>query len=411
MFSLLKIISSNYKGLEQNFTLDFVTQERVTSDSRDSEETIQLEKGLYVQKILAVTGGNASGKSTTLSLIFQICYLLNNGTWIGTPSDFKDKNSPIKFHIEFYLNSFIYLYDIEIVLNTNKYIGLDTVAPIFLVKKESLLKTKYSPNYGRKYVEKGNFEEVNIEENDKKTINDFGISIVKNITNNFVIANYFGPNISYVENVSRVTNLFNLLKECDKELLSHILKILDNSIEKFELIGNQLVKFKRVGSKASIISFIEALNLVSSGTIKGLEIYIKLIKTIQSGGMIIIDEIENSFTKILLANILMLIADNDINTKNAQLVFSTHYIEMLNLIDRRDLIIYVERKDAGITATNYYKYKFRSELSKSACFENEFFSKMVNYNDLINIKRLIKSEVSNNDWRRSGKSNFWCIAW
>ena len=93
----------------------------------------------------------------------------------------------------------------------------------------------------------------------------------------------------------------------------------------------------------------------------------------------------------------MLIADNDINTKNAQLVFSTHYIEMLNLIDRRDLIIYVERKETGITATNYYKYKFRSELSKSACFENEFFSKMVNYNDLINIKRLIKSEVSNND--------------
>ena len=74
----------------------------------------------------------------------------------------------------------------------------------------------------KKYLEKGNFEEVNIEENDKKTINDFGISIVKNITNNSVIANYFGPNISYVENVSRVTNLFNLLKEIILE------KVLEN---------------------------------------------------------------------------------------------------------------------------------------------------------------------------------------
>lgn len=397
MFSLLKIVATNYKGLEPNFTLDFVTQERVTSDSRDTEETIQLGKGLNVQKILAVTGGNASGKSSTLSLIFQVCYLLNNGTWFDTGSDFKDKNQPIELHIEFFLDDYIYLYDIEIEHNRKVYMGLDTATPIHLVKNESLRKTKYNQNYGRQYLKNGNFEEVKIEENDKKTINNFGISIIKNITKNSVIANYFGPNISFVGSDTRLTNLYTLLKDCDKKLLSPILKILDNSIEKFEPIGNHLIRFKRLGSKAYVMPFVEALNLISSGTVKGLEIYIKLIKIIQTGGIIIIDEIENSFTKVLLTNILRLITDNDINTKNAQLVFSTHYIEMLDLIDRRDLIIYVERKETGITATNYYKYKFRSELSKSACFENEFFSKMVNYNDLMRIKRLLYSEVLNND--------------
>lgn len=397
MFSLLKIVVSNYKGLENNFTLDFVTKERVTSDNRDTEETIQLDKGLNVQKILALTGGNASGKSTTLFLIFQVCFLLNNGTWNGTFLDFKDTKKPIKLHVEFFLNDFIYLYDIEITLNTVRYIGSDTMTPMFVIKNESLYKTKYNPKYGRKYLEKGSFEVINIEENDKKTINNFGISIIKNITQNSVIANYFGPNVSYAGDISKLNNLYNLIKKCDKNILTLVLKILDKSIEKLEPMGNQLVKFKRVGNKDVIISFNEVLNIVSSGTIKGLEIFIKLISTIKSGGMIIIDEIENSFTKLLLANILMLITDNDINVKNAQLVFSTHYIEILNLIDRRDLIVYVERKETGITATNYYKYKFRSELSKSARFENEFFSKMVNYNDLISIKRLLKNEVSNND--------------
>ena len=411
MFSLLKIIATNYKGLENNFTLDFVTQERVTSDSRDNEETIQLGKGLNVQKILAVTGGNASGKSSTLSLIFQVCFLLNNGTWSGNPSNFKDKNKPITLHIEFFLNDYIYLYDIEIIINTIRYLGTDTMSPMYKINKETLYRTKYSPNYGRKYIEKGNFEIVSIEENDRKTINNFGISIIKNISQNSIIANYFGPNVSYVENFPRLNNLYNLIKKCDKELLSQILKILDSSIDRFEPIGNQLVRFKRVGSKESIIPFTEALDLVSSGTIKGLEVYIKLINTIKTGGMIIIDEIENSFTKLLLANILMIITDNNINVKNAQLVFSTHYIEMLDLIDRRDLIIYVERSENGIIATNYYKYKFRSELSKSACFENEFFSKMVKYDDLINIKRLIKGEVSNNGWRRSWKSCIWYFTW
>lgn len=397
MFSLLKIIACNYKGLENNFTLDFVTQERVTSDNRDTEETIQLDKGLYVQKVLGVTGGNASGKSTTLSLIFQVCFLLNNGTWNGNYLDFNDKNKPIKLHVEFFLNSYIYLYDIEIALNSVKNNGSDTMTPIFIVNSENLSRTKYNPKYGKKYLQKGNFEVLNFEENDKKTINNFGISIIKNITQNSVIANYFGANASYVGDPIRLNNLYNLLAICNKKILNPILKILDKSIEKFEPIGNQLVKFKRLGSKEKIIPFIEALNLVSSGTIKGLEIYIKLISTIQTGGMIIVDEIENSFTKLLLANILRLITDNDVNVKNAQLVFSTHYIEMLNLIDRRDLIVYVERKETGITATNYYKYKFRSELSKSACFENEFFSKMVNYDDLMSIKRLLKNEVSNND--------------
>lgn len=108
----------------------------------------------------------------------------------------------------------------------------------------------------------------------------------------------------------------------------------------------------------------------------------------------VIDEIENSFHKNLVENIIGLFNDRTINTKNATLIFTTHYVEILDIFSRKDNI-FVMKKDIYIDNGNLaVNYKLRSELSKSNQFNNNTFGTLLNYNPLMDMKRSLRNEIS-----------------
>ena len=76
-----------------------------------------------------------------------------------------------------------------------------------------------------------------------------------------------------------------------------------------------------------------------------------------------------------------------VNKKNASLIFTTHYCEVLDLFNRQDNI-WVCRSDGKITVRNMYEtYELRSGLLKSRQFYNNAFQTAVNYEELMNLKR------------------------
>lgn len=133
---------------------------------------------------------------------------------------------------------------------------------------------------------------------------------------------------------------------------SQIIKIFDSGIKSLKIENSEfceikkakaLIQFERE-SGVSEKSLITLKNIVSSGTIKGLTIFPGLMSVLSSGGLIVLDEIENHLNKKLITFILDLFTDKRTNPKGACLIFSTHYPELLDYFTRKDNI-YVSRKD------------------------------------------------------------------
>jgi AAA15 family ATPase/GTPase len=127
--------------------------------------------------------------------------------------------------------------------------------------------------------------------------------------------------------------------------------------------------------------------LLSSGTTKGVLLYVLMVASLQNGFDLIVDEIENHFHKTLVENMISLYKDKSVNKSNATLIFTTHYCEVLDLFNRRDNI-WIAKTDSKVYLSNMYEdYEIRTELLKSRQFYNNAFQTAVNYDELMNMKR------------------------
>ena len=180
--------------------------------------------------------------------------------------------------------------------------------------------------------------------------------------------------------------MFNALKRYNlsSSLLAKILHLFDDTIDELVMIDDHNYEL-RTANKKKVISDNELVHYLSSGTTKGLLLYVTVIASLEYGFDLIIDEIENHFHKTLVENIINLYKDKSVNKHNATLYFSTHYCELLDLFNRQDNI-WVCRADKKISAENMYEnFNIRTELSKSRQFYNDAFKTAVNYEDLMNM--------------------------
>jgi AAA15 family ATPase/GTPase len=91
-------------------------------------------------------------------------------------------------------------------------------------------------------------------------------------------------------------------------------------------------------------------NLESSGTQGAFVLLSRLLPILESGGLAVIDEFENDLHPHMLEPILDLFANPTTNPKKAQLIFSTHAIEVLNLLEKSQVML-VEKNEDCISTT------------------------------------------------------------
>lgn len=78
-----------------------------------------------------------------------------------------------------------------------------------------------------------------------------------------------------------------------------------------------------------------------------------------------------------------------VNTNGATLIFSTHYSELLDEIDRNDNI-YIVRNRGGITTQKLCEILKRNDIKKSDAFKSDFLEGTVpSYEAYINLKNAI----------------------
>ena len=134
---------------------------------------------------------------------------------------------------------------------------------------------------------------------------------------------------------------------------------------------------------------------LSSGTVKGANLIHRAIEALQTGGYLLVDEIENHLNKQLVGMIIDLFESNDTNPKGATLLFSTHYPEVLDYLKRKDNVYFLVRGEGhSVSAIRYSDRVKRIENKKSEVFlANYIAGTAPRYADVVALKSFIKQSV------------------
>lgn len=374
---LLRIkTNSGYRMLEKGFEIDFLTKTRVDKDM-PNEDLIELEEGLYYPLETVFIGKNSSGKTTTLSLITLAVELITSGRIY---SSFLIDQDRLDIDILFYSDGYIYNYSgkfkKDIFINTH----------FLIIENESLLKTTYKKSYKKDlsniFFPKENVFEPNVGSDTSCLTN-------LRLRDSSVLTDLIS------KNAGNFATIIEALKtNYNPEIFNTLVRLFDDSIEKIDVAkkedNNVSFKFKRVNQKEMNVEYHYIISRLSSGTFRGVIIFAASLIAFKYGGHILIDEIEKSFNKNLVQNLLALFNDKDINKAGASLIYTTHYSELLDESDRCDNINVLHRVEDVISISNMCtKYEVRTDISKSNQFDQNAFDNFLNYDQLMALRRLL----------------------
>ncbi len=128
------------------------------------------------------------------------------------------------------------------------------------------------------------------------------------------------------------------------------------------------VKTTHLNQKGQAIDF--NMDLESDGTQKFFTFLGPVLETLRSGRILIIDELHNHLHPSMTRFIIELFHNDKINTKNAQLIFTTHETSVLSKdIFRKDQIYFCEKQNK---ATKIYSMSDFKGLRENIDYEKSY---------------------------------------
>ena len=382
---LLDIEIKNLKSFK-NQTIFSMEAENKIEDRNSFEVEVGKEK-FELLKTAVLFGGNASGKSnfTSVLSIFRY-YLFNKGIEKYNKEGFRfgeeDKNSTIK--VRNVVDDKIYEYILEINFNTKKIIKeklyITALERKLVFERENNKIVKYDKEIFSEYEITIGFINETLTDSDsvisriiewrvpeeiekyifyidKIKINNYSDDLGKYIYENKnnkklvieflkkigIIVNdievYREKNEFFLKNI-RESKEFQILSEKEQEkLLSQIVYIYRIH---FVYEDNQKQKYK--------LEYYEQ----SAGTQKILSMFFPIYNLLNNGGVMIIDELDITLHYSLIKEIIKMFNSVEYNRKNAQLIFTTHNLLLLDFnLFREDQIWFLENNDVS-TGTELY---------------------------------------------------------
>lgn len=342
-------------------TIDFSVDDRVTDNAAVSE----VYKSVQVPNVIGIVGVNSSGKTSVLKLIKFAMDIVLGGKSLKEIdiSEGIILNGTILTVYFFHNNKF---YRLESELVENKSIMDDDNLNLKFGEEKIYSKNK-STVTSRDLIFKYNQENLIYSRKKMKDKENFLLkstdSIVLSVTQDLMV---------YYTDMIRETNL-NFYKVKGKAQMEFI-NLFDNSIKSLKNDGDSLeVIFKNSNEEINCSSPLKSQEFLSSGTIKGGNLIYKIDKAIKSGGYMLVDEIEIHMHKQLVLTIIDFFNDPEINKKGATLVFTTHYAEILDAIERKDNIYITKKTDNHrCTVVRYSDVINRNDIKKSDIFLANF---------------------------------------
>lgn len=330
-----------------------------------------------VLKSAGIYGANASGKSNLLQAFQELSLLVSNS------SDLKEydaiahepfllsedtKSRPTFFEIEFILFGLRYKYTVSF---TRKLIEQESLifypssqpATIFKrVKNDTWDTIKFGSLYkgGKKrfplFVNNLYLSKAGNSADAPKMIRD--------------VYNYFRNKLSYIATNEHLFEWEDFFINSElKEKISKLLFSVDTGISKVSIIAKTLndielpddipedistavlgydIAFSHSTDSGNAVSF--DIEKESEGTQKLFRLAPWFLFALDNGGVIVIDELDSSMHPFMAELIIKLFNDPRVNKGNAQLIFSTHNINLMSPeLLRRDQIWFTEKNDGATT--------------------------------------------------------------
>jgi len=364
---ILKIMASGLKLFPDKLVVDFTTTQRVRNDK--SEMLYKISPQIHQNNAIAFVGINASGKTTTLKVISFVIEMLNNEPISSIENNSilnglvgKDK---IIFDIYFSVSENS-IYRLKSTITKNEF--SDEIENKFVIESEQLWKKDVKSVKTKKTIfDFTNLKPIQHRKGDEEYLpEDVSIMISLNKKNNIKI------NFKDLINWTNI-NLIRMLGEFPQELIT----FLDSSIEylKSNLTKDEKdieIRLKFKGKEEILMnSPVELQKYLSSGTIKGINVFMSAMRILAKGGYLIIDEIENHFNKELAATLVRFFMNHKVNKKGAVILLSTHYPELLDEFERNDNI-YITRNNGGISVENLSNILQRNDIKKSEVYQSGY---------------------------------------
>lgn len=358
---ILRITANGLPLFKKELDICFYTQQRVSEEDKDN--LYCLRDNYYLHSACAFIGINASGKTSVLKFISLALNILNNN-----PINHVEEKSILggtekaTIHTYFY-DKRSHICCLETVITSKK---TKTGEYIYSILSESL------------------WEKAIASVKSKKYLTDF--TGMKPIEQRNKDEAYLSEDVSFIiahnKKENETVEIFSLLSYTNVNVLPFtedipldVIAFLDPTIEKlcFEQIEGKIFIHLKFRDDEEIIlnNATDLEKYLSSGTIKGIIIFSMIKEVLQSGGYLLVDEIENHFNKEIVTTLMRFFMDSRLNRNGGTLVFTTHYPELIDEYDRNDGICIVRNRN-GITVENLSNILKRNDIKKSDAYQSGF---------------------------------------
>lgn len=363
---ILKIKFDDINLFKNGLTVDFVARDKVT----DNNYVYKFDRHFATQNTIVLIGANATGKTSALRLMRMAMEIVLNQQSIkniAVPKGLVNDNT--KMTVDFFDKTSNSYFRLESIFKYAKQVDETDQIPTLRYFEETLYKKDTTKVGSKSQIDI--FEDLDICLTREKLKDQIGFlrdddsilfyAIERNDANRQISHSMIDENMINFYRVSGNANMVDI-------------NIFDDSIYSLAVEDSQIkVKFKNNDMEQDCSAIPNQNYLLSSGTAKGGNILFWLKAIIRKGGYLVVDELENHFHKKLVEFIIDLFNDETINRNGATLVFSTHYAEILDNINRKDNIYVLIRNDDYVTdIVKYSEVIKRIENKKSEVFLSNY---------------------------------------
>lgn len=362
---LLRISAAGLPLFSGACNIDFVAQQRVSADNAD-EMTLLFQNGsqrYYQSNAVAFIGINASGKTTLLKLIaFAIRMLGNEPINKIAYTEILDGLEEPKQAV----------FDIFYLTNNHMVNRLHSV----IMRKDGrlFLESEYLQTKPCAKI-KSKTDIFAFEEADTLMTRDKDELFLPDDVSIVIAYNKKSKDGLLLLDMLQFTNMneLRISGDCPPAMI----RFLDPCIEYLHIKKEKKdydIQLKFYGDEEIRLTRPAQLNrYLSSGTVKGINIFFNALQTFKQGGYLIVDELENHFNQEIVSTLIRFYANKKINSKGAMILFSTHYAELLDQFDRNDNV-YIVRNKGGITAESLAATLKRNDIKKSEAYQSGFLN-------------------------------------
>lgn len=365
------------------FEVDFTNQMQVTNIDKD-HPFYNVFSSVYLPKYLAFNGVNSAGKTTVIEIIgFFIEFFLNcvslDDQKVHKILDKFYIEQDIKFTMFFEYRGLVYKVITDITKDYNDNARFNIIKEQVYTKKYNSLTTKKS------LFDEGYYPMDDIEKQTSLASN----FMFKKHSILMVLTGFGGAlgNSVYQGDMGVDIDKGNqYLSTYFQSLQIDLIKYLDPSIKNitpqltfsdsaFRPKANKSYSVEMESGEEFEMSDVQIYSILSSGTRRALMMFKDIRKVLRLGGYFVVDELELSLNRSVVNDIIRLFESHSTNPNHATLIFSTHYIEILDTFERNDQIFVIHRNEKyKIVTTNYSSLEKKNVLKKSESFFADTFN-------------------------------------